>query len=97
MRAAVCHPLGDDIRCVVVASTLGQLPDLGGARVVGGLRVLFEERNAPTLLVADSLTRTVAPIPSQRLAYFLNTFHWKIPLNTQVKSQPLRTATATSV
>jgi len=38
-----------------VASALGQLPDLGGSRVYDALRVLFEERHAPTLLVADSL------------------------------------------
>ena len=38
-----------------MASALGQLPDLGGARVTDALRVLFEERGAPTLLVVDSL------------------------------------------
>ena len=38
-----------------MASALGQLPDLGGSRVIDALRMLFEERNAPTLLVADSL------------------------------------------
>ena len=48
-------PPGDGIRRAVVASALGQLPDLGGTRVIDALRVLFEERNAPTLLVADSL------------------------------------------
>jgi hypothetical protein len=48
-------PPGDGIRRAVVAGTLGQLPDLGGARVLEALRVLFEERNAPVLLVADSL------------------------------------------
>jgi len=31
------------------------LPDLGGARMVDALRVLFEERDAATLLVIDSL------------------------------------------
>ena len=48
-------PPGDGIRRAVVASALGLLPDLGGARVLDALRVLFEERDAPTLLVADSL------------------------------------------
>jgi hypothetical protein len=48
-------PPGDVIRRAVVSSALGQLPDLGGTRVIDALRVLFEERNAPTLLVADSL------------------------------------------
>jgi hypothetical protein len=49
-------PSSDGIRRAVVASALGQLPDLGGSRVIEALRVLFEDRNdAPTLLVADSL------------------------------------------
>ena len=48
-------PPGDGIRRAVVASALGQLPDLGGSRVVDAVRVLFEDRDAPTLLVADSL------------------------------------------
>jgi len=48
-------PPSDGIRRAVVASALGQLPDLGGTRVIDALRVLFEDRNAPTLLVADSL------------------------------------------
>jgi hypothetical protein len=46
---------GDGIRRAVVASALSLLPDLGGARIVDALRVLFEERGASTLLVADSL------------------------------------------
>src|SRR5439155_20658602 len=48
-------PPRDGIRRAIVASALGHLPDLGGSRVAGALRVLFEERDAPTLLVADSL------------------------------------------
>lgn len=48
-------PPGDDIRRAVVASAFSQLPDLGGARVASSMRALFEERDAPTLLVADSL------------------------------------------
>jgi len=48
-------PPGDGIRRAIVASAFGHLPDLGGSRVQAALQVLFEERNAPTLLVADSL------------------------------------------
>jgi hypothetical protein len=48
-------PPGDSIRRAIASSALGQLPDLGGARVINALQVLFEERNTPTLLVADSL------------------------------------------
>jgi hypothetical protein len=46
---------GDGIRRAIVSSALGQLPDLGGSRVTDALQALFEERNTPTLLVADSL------------------------------------------
>jgi hypothetical protein len=48
-------PPGDGIRGAVVTSALSQLPDLGGPRITDALQALFEERNAPTLLVADSL------------------------------------------
>ena len=48
-------PAGEDVRRATVSSALGQLPDLGGSRVAAALRALFEERNAPTLLVIDSL------------------------------------------
>ena len=48
-------PPGEGIRRAVVSSALGQLPDLGSTRIVAALQALFEERSAPTLLVADSL------------------------------------------
>ncbi len=48
-------PLNDGIRRAVVGSALGQIPDLGGSRVLDAVRELFENRDAPTLLVADSL------------------------------------------
>ena len=48
-------PPGEAIRRALVSTALGQLPDLGGARITDAVRVLFEERDAPTLLVADSL------------------------------------------
>jgi hypothetical protein len=48
-------PPGDSIRRAVVVSALGQMPDLGGARAVDAIRRLLEERNAPTVLIADSL------------------------------------------
>ena len=51
-------PLGEGIRRAIVSGALAQLPDLGGTRIDDALRVLFEERNAPTLLVADSLDET---------------------------------------
>lgn len=46
---------GENIRHAVVAAALGDLPDMGGSRVSAAIGTLFEERNAPVLLVADSL------------------------------------------
>lgn len=48
-------PRGDSIRRAVVSAALGMLPDLGHDRAVESVQVLFEARDAPTLLVADSL------------------------------------------
>jgi hypothetical protein len=45
----------DNIRRAVVSCALAPLPDLGGSRVSDAVQALFEERDAPTLLVADSL------------------------------------------
>ena len=46
---------GGDIRTAVVTSALHWIGDLGGSRVVTALEALFTERDAPTLLVMDSL------------------------------------------
>ena len=46
---------GQVIRTAVVSSALSHLPDMGGSRITEALRTLFEERDGPTLLVADSL------------------------------------------
>lgn len=51
-------PPGEGIRRAVISSTLGQLPDLGGSRVTAAVQMLFETRNAPTLLALDSLDET---------------------------------------
>jgi hypothetical protein len=48
-------PPAEGIRRAIISSTLGQLPDLGGSRVTTAVQMLFEDRNAPTLLVLDSL------------------------------------------
>ena len=53
-RLAEARP-GEGTRRAAVASALGHLPDLGGSRVLDMLQMLFEDRDAPTLLVADSL------------------------------------------
>ncbi|MGH3280202.1 MAG: NACHT domain-containing protein, partial [Trebonia sp.] len=46
---------GEGFRHAVVASALGQLPDLGGSDAFDAVRELFEARTARTLLVTDSL------------------------------------------
>jgi hypothetical protein len=53
-RLAEARP-DESARRAAVASALSQLPDLGDSRVLDRLQMLFEERDAPTLLVADSL------------------------------------------
>lgn len=68
---------GGDIRQAVVSSALGQLADLGGSRISTALRGFFTERNAPTLLVIDSLDE--AHGPSERLRQ-ASTPPWRIVL-----------------
>ena len=50
-----------DIREAAVSSALDQLGDLGGSRLSAAIRVLFTERNAPTVLVIDSLDEAHGP------------------------------------
>jgi hypothetical protein len=79
-------PPGDGIRRAVVASALGQLPDLGGSRVEGAVRVLFEERsNEPTLLVMDSLDEARGADDRVRQADSMPTA-WRIVLTSRPSS-----------
>ena len=71
---------GGDIREAVVSSALGQLADLGGSRISAALRAFFAERNAPTLLVIDSLDE--AHGPSERLRQ-AGTLPWRIVLTSR--------------
>ena len=71
---------GGDIRQAVVSSALGQLADLGGSRISTALRGFFTERNAPTLLVIDSLDE--AHGPSERLRQ-AGTLPWRIVLTSR--------------
>ena len=75
-------PPGDSIRSGIVSSALGQLPDIGGARVTHALRALFEERNAPTLLVLDSLDEAHGVDERIRQADTLPT-SWRIVLTSR--------------
>jgi hypothetical protein len=75
-------PPGDSIRRAVVTSALGQLPDLGGPRILAALQALFEERNVPTLLVADSLDEARGADDRIRQADTLPAA-WRIVLTTR--------------
>ena len=74
---------GGDIRQAVVSSALGQLADLGGSRISAALGVFFAERNAPTLLVIDSLDE--AHGRSERLRQ-AGTLPWRIVLTSRASS-----------
>ena len=74
---------GGDIREAAVSSALGQLGDLGGSRISAALQVFFAERNAPTLLVIDSLDE--AHGPSERL-HQAGTLPWRIVLTSRPSS-----------
>jgi len=78
-------PSGEGIRRAVITSALGQLPDLGSSRVIDALRVLFEERNAPTLLVTDSLDETHGADDRIRQADTLSPA-WRIVLTSRPAS-----------
>ena len=69
-----------DIREAVVSSALDQIGDLGGSRISKTLGGFFTERNAPTLLVIDSLDE--AHGPSERL-HQAGTLPWRIVLTSR--------------
>jgi hypothetical protein len=79
-------PPSDSIRRATVASALSHLPDLGGARIIDALRLQFEERDAPTLLVADSLDE--APGADDRIseAGTLTKYRWRVVLTSRKSS-----------
>src|ERR1022692_4724357 len=74
---------GGGIRDAVGSSALGQLADLGGSRISKALGGFFTERNAPTLLVIDSLDE--AHGPSERLRQ-AGTLPWRIVLTSRPSS-----------
>lgn len=78
-------PSGDSIRDAVVRSALGQLPDLGGSRVTSALQVLFAGRNAPTLVVLDSLDEASGPDDRIRQADTLPP-DWRVILTSRPSS-----------
>ena len=74
---------GGDIREAAVASALEQLGDLGGPQVSEDLRTFFTERNAPTVLVIDSLDEAHG---SQQRLRQADTLPWRIVLTTRPSS-----------
>ena len=72
-----------DIRQAAVSSALDELGDLGGSRLTAALRMFFTERNAPTLLVIDSLDE--ARGSSERLRQ-ADTLPWRIVLTSRQNS-----------
>jgi NACHT domain len=78
----LCAASGD-IREATVSSSLEYLGDIGGSRLNRALRAFFTERNAPTVLVLDSLDE--AHGPDQRLRQ-ADTLPWRIVLTSRPNS-----------
>jgi hypothetical protein len=72
-----------DVRQAAVSSALDQLGDLGGSRLKASLCVFFTERNAPTLLVIDSLDEVHGSSERLRQADMLG---WRIILTSRPSS-----------
>jgi hypothetical protein len=68
------------IRQATVSSALSQLSDLGSSRITEALRVLFTERNGPTVLVADTLDE--ARGGDERLRQ-VDTLPWRVILTSR--------------
>jgi len=71
---------GGDIRAAVVSSALNQLGDLGGSRLCAALNIFFTERNAPTVLIIDSLDEAHGSDERLRQA---DTLPWRIILTSR--------------
>ena len=69
-----------NIRHAVVSSALDKVADLGGSRITAALHVFFTERNAPTLLVIDSLDEAYGN--DERL-WQADTLPWRIILTSR--------------
>ena len=72
-----------EIRYAAVSSALGQLADLGSSRLSAALREFFTERNAPVLLVIDSLDEAHGSDERLRQA---DTLPWRIVLTSRPSS-----------
>jgi len=72
-----------DIRSAVVSSALGQIGDMGGSHISAAVGMLLTERNAPTVVVIDSLDE--APGGDERLRQ-ADTLPWRIVLTSRPSS-----------
>ena len=72
-----------DIREAAVSSALHQMGDLGGSRVSAALRLFFTDRNAPQLLVIDSLDEARGNDERLRQA---DTLPWRVILTSRPSS-----------
>jgi hypothetical protein len=73
-----------DIRAAAVSSALDQLGDLDGARPSAALRTFLAERNAPTMLVIDSLDE--AHGGSHERLRQADTLPWRVVLTSRPSS-----------
>ena len=74
---------GGDIRSAAVSSALDQLGDLGSSRLNLALGRLFTERNAPVVLVIDSLDEASGSDERLRQA---DTLPWRVVLTSRPSS-----------
>ena len=72
-----------DIREAAVSSALNQMGDLGGSRISAALRLFFTDRNAPQLLVIDSLDEARGNDERLRQA---DTLPWRVILTSRAGS-----------
>lgn len=90
----VSMPQSDSPRRAVVSAALASMPDLGGERTHEAVQALFENREAPTLLILDSLDEAAGPDERIRLA---DTFPraWRIILTSRPAAWNRRLAMGT--
>jgi hypothetical protein len=73
----------NDIREAAVSSALSHIGDLGGSRITAALRLFFSNRNAPTVLIIDSLDEARGSDAPLRRA---DTLPWRIILTSRPNS-----------
>ena len=72
-----------NIRDAAVSSALDQLPDMGGSRISAALHEFFAQRNAPVVLIIDSLDEAHGPRDRLRQA---DNLPWRVILTSRPSS-----------